>query len=42
MVDSLHRLYGIAEKVSNKPIETAAAYRRKAVVLHSRRSPKRR
>jgi len=36
------RLFGIAEKVPKKLIEPAAAHRRKVVVLHSRRSPKRR
>jgi phosphoribosyl-ATP pyrophosphohydrolase len=36
------RLFGIAEKVPKKLLEPAAAHRRKVVVLHSRRSPKRR
>ena len=36
------RLFGIAEKVPKKLIEPAATHRRKVVVLHSRRSPKRR
>jgi phosphoribosyl-ATP pyrophosphohydrolase len=36
------RLFGIAEKVPKKLIEPAAAHRRKVVVLHSRRHPKRR
>lgn len=36
------RLFGIAEKLPKKLVEPAAAHRRKVVVLHSRRSPKRR
>lgn len=36
------RLFGIAEKVPKKAIEPAAAHRRKVVMLHSRRNPKRR
>ena len=35
------RLFGIAEKVPKKLVESAAS-RRKVVMLHSRRSPKRR